>query len=87
MSNEKIFQANNVTIMAQDESTGETFSASLPIELTVNQYMIVLTGEDSHGNKSEIAFLREPAIPLIQELIKREMLEMYLFRNDDDIEK
>ncbi|WP_027356321.1 hypothetical protein [Desulfofundulus thermocisternus] len=90
MSDERIFRANKVTIMAQDETTGETFLTSLPIELKVNKYMIVLTGEDSYGNKSEIAFLREPAIPLLREVIEKEMFKknkankiIHLFRNND----
>ena len=55
---DKIFEitAKEVTIQVKDESTGEQYSRTLPIDYYENANVLKLSGENLDGSSSSIVF-------------------------------
>ena len=60
--------ASSVTVSVTDDSTGRTFSRTLPIDYFENANGIRLQGEDMQGQPAEIVFLSSTALNKIKDM-------------------
>lgn len=69
MEGVRVIAASEVTIEVKDASTGEVYRRTLPIDYYETSTILRLTGENVHGEPSELVFFSEHGTDRMKDMI------------------